>query len=150
MSIGANLEKLFSLESKVVLFTGAAGGIGSELAAGLAEAGASLALCDIDKPKLDEIKARIESEGGKATAHILNVTDKNNIKSCVEEIGNHYGHVDVLVNCAGINKREGFLDVEEETYDRIMDINLKGVFLVSREVAPNMMRQKSVQLPEIL
>ncbi len=143
MSIGSNLEKLFSLEGKVVLFSGAAGGIGSELASGLAKAGAAIALCDIDKQKLNEVKAQIEAEGGTASTHILNVTDKNNIKSCVKEIGDSYGHIDVLVNCAGINKREGFLDVEEETYDRIMAINLKGVFLVSQEVVPYMIRQKS-------
>ncbi|QHQ63085.1 glucose 1-dehydrogenase [Anaerocolumna sedimenticola] len=143
MSIGSNLEKLFSLEGKVVLFTGAAGGIGSELASGLAMAGAAVALCDIDKQRLEVVKGQIEAEGGKASTHVLNVLDKNNIKSCVEEIGNTYGHIDVLVNCAGINKREGFMDVEEDTYDRIMAINLKGVFLVSQEVAPYMMKQRN-------
>lgn len=143
MSIGSNLEKLFSLEGKTVLFTGAAGGIGRELALGMAKAGAAVALCDIDKQGLEEAKSEIEREGGTASAHVLNVMDKNNIKACVKEVGDAYGHIDVLVNCAGINKREGFLDVEEDTYDRIMAINLKGVFLVSQEVAPYMMKQRS-------
>lgn len=143
MSIGLNLEKLFSLEGKVVLFTGAAGGIGRGLAVGLAQVGAAVALCDIDEEKLKEVKEEIESEGGKASVHILNVMDHDTIKSCVEEIGKTYGHIDVLVNCAGINKREGFMDVEEATYDRIMAVNLKGVFLVSQEVAPYMMKQNS-------
>jgi NAD(P)-dependent dehydrogenase (short-subunit alcohol dehydrogenase family) len=53
-----------------------------------------------------------------------------------------FGRIDVLVNVAGINKREGFMDVLEETYDRIMDINLKSVFLVTQAVAPHMMKRR--------
>jgi len=141
ISVKSYLENLFSLEGKVVLFTGAAGGIGSELCEGLAKAGATVALCDINKQKLDELKDKIESYGGKASSYALNVLDKDNINSCVNEIAEKYGHIDVLVNCAGINKREGILDVEEETYDRIMDINLKGVFIVSQAVSHYMRKQ---------
>ena len=135
------LENLFSLKGKVVIFTGAAGGIGSGLCEGLAKAGAVVALCDINKERLDEVKEKIESAGGKASTHVMNVMDKDNIQSCIDAIGTQYGHIDVLVNCAGINKREGFLDVEEETYDRLMAINLKGVFLVSQGVAHYMRKQ---------
>jgi NAD(P)-dependent dehydrogenase (short-subunit alcohol dehydrogenase family) len=135
------LEQLFSLSGKVVLFTGAAGGIGSELCEGLAKAGAAVALCDINKEKLEELKNRIEAEGGKASAHMLDVLEHENIRSCVDEISKMYGHIDVLVNCAGINKREGILDVEENTYDRIMDINLKGTYLLSQEVGHHMRKQ---------
>lgn len=141
MSIAAYLEKMFSLEGKVVLFTGAAGGIGSELCEGLAGAGATVALCDINKEQLEAVREKIEAAGGKASCHILNVMDKESITSCVKEIGDKYGHIDVLVNCAGINKREGFMDVEESTYDRIMAINLKGVFLVTQAVVPYMKEQ---------
>lgn len=143
MSVKSNLEELFSLEGKVVVFTGAAGGIGSELCTGMAGAGAIMALCDIDQAKLDALTDLIREQGGEASAHRLNVTDKNNIHSCIQEIGEKYGRIDVLVNCAGINKREGFMDVTEETYDRIMAINLKGVFLVTQEVVPYMMKQKN-------
>lgn len=142
MSSSEYLQKLFSLEGKVVVFTGAAGGIGSELTKGMASAGAALALCDIDKPRLGSLKEAIEKEGGVASVHEMDVTRKESIQSCVGQIAETYGHIDVLVNCAGINKREGILDAAEETYDRIMAINLKGVFLVTRAVAPYMMKQK--------
>ncbi len=135
------LESLFSLEGKVVIFTGAAGGIGSELCEGLAKSGATVALCDINQRSLDELRDKIMAAGRKASAHILNVMDKENIQSCVQEINHLYGHIDVLVNCAGVNKREGFLDVEEETYDRLMAINLKGTFLMSQTVAYYMRKQ---------
>ena len=91
---------------------------------------------------MDELKSQIEAEGGKASTHLLNVMDIDNIKSCVKEVGERYGRIDVLVNCAGINKREGVLDVEEETYARIMDINLKGALFVSLEVGFYMRKQK--------
>lgn len=141
MRVADNLEKYFSLEGKTVLFTGAAGGIGSAVARGLAMAGAKVALCDINEENLKAVKEQIVKDGGEASCHILNVTDMENIKSCVTEVAEKYGHIDVLVNCAGINKREGLVDVDEQTYDRIMAINLKGTFFVSQAVAPYMKEQ---------
>lgn len=142
MAVESYLAELFSLDGKVVVFTGAAGGIGSEIAAGLACAGANVALCDINLEQLNIVKSQIEEKSGKASCHRLDVTDKENIAECIQEIGTKYGHIDILINCAGINKREGFMDVKEETYDRIMDINLKGVFLVTQAVAPYMKEQR--------
>lgn len=143
MSVAEKLQKMFSLEGKTVLFTGAAGGIGSAIASGMAEAGGKIALCDINKSQLEKVQSDIEAQGGTASCHQMDVTDKESIRKCVEEAVGLYGQIDVLVNCAGINKREGFMDVDEETYDRIMDINLKGVFLVTQAVAPYMKNQKS-------
>jgi len=141
MSVALNLEKLFSLEGKVVVLTGAAGGIGSVIASGLAMAGGTIALCDINQERLEAVKSMIEQEGGKASVHLINVTDGESITSCIRDIGIKYGHIDILVNCAGINKREGFMDALEETYDSIMNINLKGVFFVTQAVAPYMKEQ---------
>lgn len=142
MDTGKFLNNMFSLSGKVILLTGAAGGIGSEIGRGLASAGAHVALCDIDKIGLEKVRQSIAAAGGGVSGHILDITDSDSIKACVKEIGEIQGHIDILINCAGINKREGFMDVTEETYDRIMDINLKGVFLVTREVAPYMKKQK--------
>lgn len=142
MNIGENLQKMFSLEGSVVVFTGAAGGIGSTIAEGMALAGARVALCDINQEQLEQVQKRITEAGGEASCHRLDVTDKDCIEECIDGIGRQYKHIDILVNCAGINKREGFMDVKEETYDRIMDINLKGVFLVTQSVAPYMKTQK--------
>jgi len=139
--IGDNLEKLFSLENKVILLTGAIGGIGSVLAKGLADVGAEMALCDLDKEKLDELAAEI-NKTGKAKAFYLNLLEMDSIKSCVDSVIKEFGRIDVLINCAGINKREGFLDVEESTYDRIMGVNLKGLYFITQEVVKHMIKQK--------
>ena len=134
------LENLFSLEDKMVLITGAAGGIGSAFAEAMIEAGAKVACCDINQEGLDRLK---ETLGENAFPFYLNMTERDTFKETVEEIAQITGRIDVLINSAGINKREGFVDVEEETYDRIMDINLKGAFFLTQVVAPYMKAQKA-------
>ncbi len=143
MNIGSNLEKIFSLEGKVILLTGATGGIGEVLAIGCAAAGGQMALCDLDLEKTKAVSQKIENEGGISKSFSLNIMDMENIKACVDSVIKEYGKIDVLINCAGINKREGFLDVEEKTYDRIMDINLKGLFFITQEVVKHMIPRKS-------
>jgi gluconate 5-dehydrogenase len=143
MAVAENLRNLFSLENKVVLLTGAAGGIGSILAKGLAGAGATMILTDVAMDKLMEVENEIIACGDKAKSYELNVMKIDTIKTCVDNIIKDFGRIDVLINCAGINKREGFLDVEEATYDRIMNINLKGLYFLTQEVVKHMIKQQS-------
>ena len=136
--MGPYLEKIFSLEGKVILFTGATGGIGRVLCKGYAAAGASVALCDVDTDKLEALKKEISAEGREASCFALDLTRMDDIQRCVGQVMERYGRIDVLFNCAGINKREGLLDVDESTYDRISQINLKGLYFISQEVAKHM------------
>ena len=123
--------------------TGAAGGIGAAISAGLARAGAEVALCGRTLSKCEELVNQLSAEGCHVSAHLLDVADRSSIQSCVDEVVARYGKIDVLFNVADINKREGLLDVEEETYDRIMDTNLKGLFFMSQAVAREMYKRKS-------
>ncbi len=141
--VNAALGKIFSLEGKVVLLTGAAGGIGSELGKGLASAGAMVCLCDVNESGLKKVEEEIHAGGDLACSYILNVMDLKSINSCVDEIIKDHKKIDVLINCAGVNRRIGGLDATEEIYDRIMNINLKGVFFLSQAVAKHMVEQKS-------
>lgn len=144
MDTGAYLNSIFGLDGKVIVVTGAAGGIGSAISLALASAGAQIALCGRHLEKCQALANQItERIGGTASAHTLDVADPDSIQHCVDEIIARYGRIDVLFNVAGINKREGLLDVTPETYDRIMDINLKGVFFMSQAVAREMYRRKS-------
>lgn len=144
MDTGAYLNSIFGLDGKVIVVTGAAGGIGSAISLALASAGAQVALCGRHLEKCQALANQItERIGGTASAHTLDVADPDSMQHCVDEIIARYGRIDVLFNVAGINKREGLLDVTPETYDRIMDINLKGVFFMSQAVAREMYRRKS-------
>jgi len=140
--IGDYLESVFSLDGKVILLTGAAGGIGEAFARGLASAGGSVMMCDINVQRCEEIASELTKDDKSAKAYGLDITDLGSIKNCVAAVLGDFGKIDVLINCAGVNKREGFLDVEEETYDRLMGINLKGVFQLSQEVAKHMITRK--------
>jgi len=142
MDISKNLQNLFSLEEKVILFTGAAGGIGSALCKGLAAAGGKVALCDINEEQLKTLEDEINSDGGLAKRFSLNMLDMDSIKNCVADVIKEYGQIDVLVNCAGINIRQGCMDVSEETYDRIAGINMKGSFFMCQEVGRHMITRK--------
>ena len=140
--IGDYLQSVFSLEGKVILLTGAAGGIGEAFARGLAAAGGSVAMCDLNKHRCEEIASELKNEGHDINAYELDVSDLSSVKKCVSDVLADSGKIDILVNCAGVNKREGFLDVQEDTYDRIMGINLKGVFQLSQEVVRHMITRK--------
>lgn len=149
METGQYLQSIFSLEGKTILVTGAAGGIGAAISEGLAYAGAEVALCGRTIGKCEALAEKIAAGGGKAAAHYLDVADMASIQPCVDAVAARYGKIDVLFNVAGINRREGLLDVTEETYNRIMDTNLKGVFFVSQAVAREMYKRKSGNIVNI-
>ena len=142
-SVSEKLTQLFSLDGKNILLTGATGGIGEVLAKGLAEAGAFMLISDIHEESLGILRDKIISDGGGADAYVLDISCTASIKENVNKIIANNKRIDVLINCAGINKRDGFLDVTEELYDKIMDINLKGVYFLSQEIAKHMIKQKS-------
>jgi gluconate 5-dehydrogenase len=142
-NINATLNRLFSLEGKTILITGAAGGIFSEVAKGMADAGGEIALCDVNEEGLKATEEAICNEGGSAYSVTVDLLSMASIKNCVETVIQKSGKIDVLVNGAGINKRVPVLDGDEETYDRIMGVNLKAAYFLSQEAARYMMKQKN-------
>jgi gluconate 5-dehydrogenase len=130
--------RLFGLDGRVALVTGASGGIGRELARGLAMAGAAVALNGRDSDRLAQVVGEIERDGGAAGAFAADLGSLDAIEPLVARVVARYGRVDVLVNCLGMNRREPIAEVQPATYDRIMDVNLKSVYFLSRAVAPHM------------
>ncbi|MCI8848777.1 MAG: SDR family oxidoreductase [Oscillibacter sp.] len=138
MSVEKTLKKLYSLENKVILLTGAAGGICSVMAQTLAGAGAVLALCDVQEEAVQNLCRSLEGTGH--TAYRLDLLDRQDISACVSKALDTYGRIDGLINGAGISKRIGMLDVDDALYERIMDVNLKAAFFMSQEVVLKSMR----------
>ena len=133
---------LFSLEGRVALVTGAGRGIGQGVAKGLAAHGARCVCAARTRSQLDETVAAIEAAGGDALAAEMDMADLDSVKRGMETTCAHYGQLDILVNNAGMNVREPLDAVTEEHYDRIMAVNLKGLYFLTQMAARHMIPRR--------
>ena len=124
--------------NRVALVTGAGRGLGAAIARALAGTGASVALCDID-PEVESVAAGLLAAGHTAMAVAADMARPSETDRLVAAVVERFGRLDILVNNAGICPRISIDDMTEEAYDRIMDVNLKSVFFLSR-AAGNAMR----------
>jgi NAD(P)-dependent dehydrogenase (short-subunit alcohol dehydrogenase family) len=130
--------------SQVALITGGGGGIGGAVAQRFAGAGITVVIADCDGGAAERVKSAIVNRGGKAEALAVDVTSAGEVKAAVNDVAERLGRIDILANIAGgsaYTKR-----IEEFTWaewKEVIDVNLKGTFLMCREVAPIMQRQKS-------
>lgn len=131
MSASAHLPSL-SLEGHVIVVTGASRGIGRGLAEGLAASGATVAVTARSLDDAQEVAQAVQSSGGKATAHELDVTDIESIRSAMEAIVEAHGRLDVLVANAGLGANHPALEVTESDWDDMMAVNAKGFFFTAQ------------------
>ena len=131
------------LKDNVAIVTGAGRGIGLGVAKAFVEEGANVAICDISRDILDSGLAEIQSTGKQSLAFETDVSNKNQIQIVVNEMLARYGRIDILVNCAGINEILPFEEITEEQWDRMLEVNLKGVFLCCQAVMGHMKSQRS-------
>ncbi len=131
------------LDGKIALVTGAGRGIGRAVAEKLASEGADLALCDVKVEWLAETEAAVKGMGRKVISVAADVSKAAEVDAAVDAVQAACGRIDILVNNAGIT-RDGYLArMSEEDWDAVLDINLKGTFLMTKAVAKLMMKQKS-------
>ena len=128
-------KNLFDVSGKVVLITGAGSGLGEGYAQAFGESGATVICAGRNKDRLEDTVRKITESGGTARAFTVDVTDLDSIKALVAAVEAEYGRIDVLVNNAGYENIQPFLEVTPQVYDDIMNVNLKGVFFVAQEVA---------------
>jgi NAD(P)-dependent dehydrogenase (short-subunit alcohol dehydrogenase family) len=133
----AGVMEGFRLDGKIALVTGAGRGIGEGCARGLAEAGAEVILMSRTGAELEALEAGIVADGGRARTAVCDVTDTAAIKALVPGLG----PIDVLVNNAGTNIPEPFVEVTEAHYDRVMNLNVRATFTVSQAVAKTMIER---------
>ncbi len=134
------MTDLFDLTGKTALVTGASGGLGRHFALTLGRAGAFVAVAARRQDKVAEVADEIISAGGKAFAVSLDVVSRDSVAAAFDAIEAAAGTVTVLVNNAGIAGRGMALDMDEETYDRVMETNLKGVWNVAQEAGKRMVQ----------
>ena len=131
---------------KTALITGAARGIGRAIAETLSERGANIVICDIDQ---DAVNATAKAIGENAIGVKANVTSQDDISTLVKKSLAKFGSIDILVNNAGVTRDGLMVRMDENDWDLVLDINLKGAFLVTKAVAKVMMKQRSGRIVNI-
>jgi 2-hydroxycyclohexanecarboxyl-CoA dehydrogenase len=130
------------LKDRVAIVTGGGRGIGRAICVNMAKEGATVAIPDINPDAAKETADMIKRDGGEAMALKADVTRKAEVRAMVADVLKAYGHVDVLVNNAGIDIKGAVTELEESTWDTIMDLNLKAVFLCTQAVLPSMIERR--------
>ena len=126
----------------VAVVTGASRGIGLAIARRLAAEGYIVICADIDGPGIEQTRALIEQGGGRAEAHVLDVTDEEAFARLVEEITSRWGRLDVLVNNAGIRHDALLMRMKSREWERVLQVNLTGTFNGIKAVTRTMMKQR--------
>ncbi|PKL36073.1 MAG: gluconate 5-dehydrogenase [Spirochaetae bacterium HGW-Spirochaetae-1] len=135
------INELFSLKGKVAIVTGGGRGIGQFIATGLAEAGANVVIASRKMEKLEETAKELESLGVKAMAVKCDMGVKEDIEALADIAVKEFGTVDILVNNAGVTWGAPTLDYPLDKWDRIFNVNVRGVWILSQKIA-NVMKEK--------
>jgi 3-oxoacyl-[acyl-carrier protein] reductase len=126
------------LKGKRAIITGAAGGIGSATAKLFSKEGAALTLVDMNAVRLDELAAELDEQGTRISTFAADVSSEADVKGVVQSTVEELGGIDILVNNAGICTMKPILDIDVDEWDKVLAVNLRSVFLFSREVFRHM------------
>ncbi len=139
MPVSKRILESISLSGKVAVVSGAASGLGFGIASKLAEAGAAVAILDVNAETGNEAAASIEdTSGSKAIFIKCDVTSNASCKETVEAIIAAFGHIDILCNNAGVARRKNVVELEEKDWDIALNVTLKGVYMLSHHIVPYM------------
>ena len=141
---------LFDLSGKTALVTGGNGGIGYGIAKGLAEAGADIVIAARDESKTDQSVKSIKAFGVNATGLDVDVANESSVKKMVAESIDFTGHIDILINNAGIGIRKLPHEYPLEDWNRVIDVNLTGSFICARELHSHMKKNGGGKIVNIL
>ncbi len=130
------------LKDRIAIVTGGGQGIGRAIAEHIAREGGKVVVSDIDLPAARETVEKIHGQGGEAHEVKTDVTRKADVQAMAAEAKKTYGRIDILVNNAGTDKKGAITELSEETWEMLMDLNLKGVFLCTQAVMPAMIEQR--------
>lgn len=138
-----DFRKLFDLSGRVALITGAGVGFGEAISLGFAEFGCDIAACDLDIENPQRTAEKVRKLGRRAIALKANVAVPGDIFAMVDATVKEFGGIDILINCAGIPQHDPAETTPLETWDRVLDINLRGTFLCCQAAARVMLKKGS-------
>jgi NAD(P)-dependent dehydrogenase (short-subunit alcohol dehydrogenase family) len=129
------LRGWFGLDGRVAIVPGGTGDIGSALAWGLARAGAQVAVCGRDGERTERLAEELRAAGHQAIGLSMDLHRVDDIQRAVDSVARRFGAIDLLVNCAGIQREERLFDVSEDAFDELVQVNLKGAMFLAQSVA---------------
>lgn len=130
------------LDNRTAIVTGAANGIGLATAQRMLQEGARVLMCDIDETRVHEAVRQMGNNPDRCIGMRVDVTQEEDVAACVDNVLKHWGQVDILVNNAGITRDAQLVRMTEAQWDDVINVNLKGVFLFGKAVAPSMTESK--------
>jgi len=133
---------MFSLKNKNALIIGGAGGLGKPIATAFAQNGANIIIADLRIDQANEIKDSVESNGKKFLAIKIDITNEQNTEDMAVIAQKTFGRIDILVNAAGINILKKAEEYDAKTWDRVININLKGIHLTTKAIGKIMIQQR--------
>jgi NAD(P)-dependent dehydrogenase (short-subunit alcohol dehydrogenase family) len=134
------LDRLLRLDGRTAVVTGGARNIGLAIASRLAEAGADVAIADVDGPETERAVAYVRDRGGSVAGFDLDVRDGDAVRTVADAVADRFGGIDVWVNNAGIFPNRPLLEMSVDDWDAMLELNLRGTFLGCREAARHMVR----------
>lgn len=137
------INQLFDLSGKVALITGGTHGIGMAIGKTLGKAGAKICVNDLSQDRLDGCKAEYKKDGVDVYTLVFDVTKEDDVDKGITQIEKEVGTIDILVNNAGIIKRIPILDMPVSDYKQVIDVDLVAPFIVSKRVAPGMIKKRA-------
>lgn len=130
------------LAGQVAIITGAGGGIGAAIAHELADAGANVVINDVVEEAARRVADEVEARGVEAMVSTADITDGEQVQAMVDEVMERFGRIDILVNNAGITRDALLVRMDEQAWDLVLAVNLKGAFLCTKAVARPMMKAR--------
>jgi gluconate 5-dehydrogenase len=144
-----NIKDLFSLQGKTAIVTGGGSGLGAQIAAAFAEAGANVVVCSRNLDACLQFSESLQEKGARTLALKCDVTNQDDIQHVVDETMKEFGRIDILVNNSGTSWGAPALEMPVDKWDKVMDLNLKAVFLFSQVVGKIMIEQRSGKIINI-
>jgi len=144
-----NIQELFSLKGKTAIVTGGGRGLGQQIAVAYAEAGANIVVCSRNLDACQQFSDALKDKGVRSLAFKCDVSNPEDIQHVIDETVKEFGQIDILVNNSGTSWGAPALEMPADKWDKVMDINLKAIFLFSQAVGKIMVKQKSGKIINI-